>query len=105
MFVLGENKLPGGTLDRHSDACERSATGLVLAYRNIPEQVRPRLGRGNAVAAFMRLADAEDARAASEQLGSGHRFVLAQLTEAIGGSVADAADGTYASTAGEAGSS
>ena len=83
LFVLGADKLPGGTLDRLSDACERSATGLVLAYRNLPEHVRPRLGRGNAVAAFMRLTDAEDARAASEQLGTGHRFVLAQLTEAV----------------------
>jgi hypothetical protein len=105
LFVLGADKLHGGTLDRLSDACERSATGLVLAYRNIPEHVRPRLGRGNAVTAFMRQADAEDARAASEQLGTGHRFVLAQLTEAIGGSVADTADGAYASTAGEAGTS
>jgi hypothetical protein len=105
LFVLGADKLPGGTLDRLSDACERSATGLVLAYRNLPEHVRPRLGRGNAVAAFMRLADAEDARAASEQLGTGHRFVLAQLTEAIGGSAADTADGTYTSTASAAVSS
>src|SRR5690349_10196221 len=104
LFVLGADKLRGGTLDRLSDACERSATGLVLAYRSIPGHVRPRLGRGNAAVAFMRLADAEDARAASEQLGAGHRFVLAQLTEAIGASVADA-DGTYTSTAGEAGAS
>jgi hypothetical protein len=103
LFVLGADKLHGGTLDRLSDACERSATRLVLAYRNIPAHVRPRLGRGNAVAAFMRLADAEDARAASERLGTGHRFALAQLTEVIGGSVADTADGTYTSTAGEAG--
>jgi len=103
LFVLGADKLHGGTLDRLSDACERSATGLVLAYRNLPAHVRSRLGRGNAVAAFMRLADAEDARAASEQLGTGHRFALAQLTEAIGASVADTADGTYTSTAGEAG--
>jgi hypothetical protein len=105
LFVLGADKLRGDTLDRLGDACERTATGLVLAYRNIPEPVRSRLGRGNAVTAFMRLADAEDARVASEQLGAGHRFVLAQLTETIGGSVADTADGTYASTAAEAGSS
>ncbi|HEU5386929.1 MAG TPA: hypothetical protein VFV73_13590 [Streptosporangiaceae bacterium] len=105
LFVLGADKLRDGTLDRLSDACERSATGLVLAYRTITGHVRPRLGRGNAVVAFMRLADAEDARAASDQLGAGHRLVLAQLTEAIGASVADTADGTYTSTAGEAGAS
>jgi hypothetical protein len=104
LFVLGADKLRGDILDRLGDACEQTATGLVLAYRNIPEPIRSRLGRGNAVTAFMRLADAEDARAASEQLGAGHRFVLAQLTETIGGSVADTADGTYASTAAAAGS-
>ncbi|MGP0026682.1 MAG: hypothetical protein ACLPKE_25495, partial [Streptosporangiaceae bacterium] len=33
LFVLGADKLRGDTLDRLSDVCERSATGLVLAYR------------------------------------------------------------------------
>ena len=99
LFVLGADKLRGDTLDRLRDACERSATGLVLAYRDVPPHVRSRLGRGNAVVAFMRLAGAEDARAASEQLGTGHRFALAQLTETVGGSVPDPASGTYASTA------
>jgi hypothetical protein len=100
LFVLGADKLRGEVLDRLSDACERSATGLVLAHGSIPAHVRPRLGRGSAVAAVMRLADAEDARAASESLGTGPRFVLAQLTETIGGSVANTADGAYVSTAG-----
>jgi hypothetical protein len=97
LFVLGADRLRGDTLDRLSDACERSATGLVLAYRDIPAHVRSRLGRGNAVVAFMRLPGAEDARAASEQLGTGRRVALAQLTETIGGSVADTTGGTYTS--------
>ena len=100
LFVLGADKLRGEVLDRLSDACERSATGLVLAYGSIPAHARPRLGQGSAVAAVMRLADAADARAASESLGTGPRFVLAQLTETIGGSVANTADGAYVSTAG-----
>ena len=36
LFVLGADKLRDDTLDRLSDVCERSATGLVLAYRSIP---------------------------------------------------------------------
>ena len=36
LFVLGADKLRGDVLDRLTDACERSATGLVLAYRGIP---------------------------------------------------------------------
>jgi len=102
LFVLGADKLRGDVLDRLTDACERSATGLVLAYRGIPPQVRPRLGRGNAAVAFMRLGNAEEARAASEQIGTEHRFVLSQLTETIGVSVTDTTSSAYTSTTGSA---
>ena len=100
LFVLGADRLRGDTLDRLCDACESSGTGLVLAYRSIPPHVRQRLGRGNAAVAYMRLGNAEDAKAASEQLGTEHRFVLAQLTETVGLSVTDTAAGTYTSTTG-----
>jgi hypothetical protein len=100
LFVLGADKLRGDTLDRLSDVCEQSATGLVLAYRSIPPHVRQRLGRGNAAVAFMRLGNAEDAKAASEQLGTEHRFVLSQLTETIGVSVTDTTSSAYTSTTG-----
>jgi hypothetical protein len=100
LFVLGADRLRGDTLDRLCDACESAGTGLVLAYRVIPPHVRQRLGRGNAAVAFMRLGNAEDARAASEQLGTEHRFMLSQLTETIGLSVTDTTASTYTSTAG-----
>ncbi len=100
LFVLGADRLRGDVLDRLSDACERSATGLVLAYRGIPPHVRQRLGRGNAAVAFMRLGNAEEAKAASEQLGTEHRFVLSQLTETIGVSVTDTTSSAYTSTTG-----
>ncbi len=104
LFVLGADKLRGDVLDRFTDACERSATGLVLAYRGIPAQVRQRLGRGNAAVAFMRLGNAEEAKAASEQIGTEHRFVLSQLTETIGVSVTDTTSSAYTSTTGSANS-
>jgi hypothetical protein len=100
LFVLGADRLRGDVLDRLSDACESTGTGLVLAYRAVAPHVRPRLGRGNAAVAFMRLGNAEDARAASEQLGTEHRFVLSQLTETVGVSVTDTTGGSYTSTAG-----
>jgi len=100
LFVLGADKLRGDVLDRLGDACEGSATGLVLAYRGIPPHVRQRLGGGNAAVAFMRLGNAEDAKAASEQLGTEHRFVLSQLTETIGVSVTDTTSNAYTSTTG-----
>jgi hypothetical protein len=48
----------------------------------------------------MRLGNAEDAKAASEQLGTEHRFVLSQLTETIGVSVTDTTASAYTSTTG-----
>jgi hypothetical protein len=100
LFVLGADRLRGDALDRLADACEGTGAGLVLAYRAIPPPVRQRLGRGNAAVAFMRLGNAEDAKAASEQLGTEHRFVLSQLTETIGLSVTDTTSSAYTSTAG-----
>ena len=100
LFVLGADQLRGDTLDRLSDVCESTGNGLVLAYRTIPAHVKQRLGRGNAAVAFMRLGNAEDAKAASEQLGTEHRFVMSQLTETIGVSVTDTTASAYTSTTG-----
>jgi hypothetical protein len=100
LFVLGAEQLRGDLLDRLSDACESTGAGLVLSYRTIGPQVKERLGRGDAAVAFMRLGNAEDAKAASEQIGTEHRFVLAQLTETAGRSVTDTTTGSYTSTVG-----
>ena len=89
-------------LDRLCDACESTHTGLVLAYRSIPSQVRERIGRGNAAVAFMRLGNADDAKVASEQIGTEHRFVLSQLTDTVGASVTDTSGWSYTGTVGTA---
>jgi hypothetical protein len=102
LFLLGAERLRGDVLDRLTDACTVSRTGLVLAYRSIPASVRERLGRGNAAVAFMRLGNAADARAASEQIGTEHRFVLSQLTATVGTSVTDSTGDSYTSTVGTA---
>ena len=98
--LLGAEKLRGDVLDRLCDACESTRTGLVIAYRSVPAHVRERLGRGNAAVAFMRLGNAEDASAASEQIGTEQRFVLSQLTETIGTEVTDSIGDSYTSTVG-----
>lgn len=100
LFLLGAERLRDDVLDRLTDVCEDSRSGLVLGYRSIPPQVRQRIGRGNACVAFMRLGNAEDAKAASEQIGTEHRFVLSQLTETIGTSVTDTTGLSYTSTVG-----
>jgi hypothetical protein len=102
VLIAGAEQLRGDLLDRLTDACETTGTGLVLAYRSLPGHVRARLGRGNAAVAFMRLGNADDARVASEQLGTEHRFVIAQLTDTVGASVTDTAGQAYTSTVGTA---
>ena len=102
LLVAGGEKLRGELLDRLADACEASGTGLVLAYRSLPAHVRDRLGRGNAAVAFMRLGNAGDAKAASEQIGTVHRFVVSQLTDTVGDSVSGTASYSYTSTVGTA---
>ncbi len=103
LFVFGADRLRGDVIDRLCEACQGTGTGLVLAYHAMPAHVRHRLGRGNSVLAFMRLAGAEDAKEAGEQLGIEHRFVLGQLTEAAGFLVTDGPAGSYAPAPGAAG--
>jgi hypothetical protein len=100
--VAGAQALPGELIDRLAGACEATRTGLVVAYRSIPPHIAQRLGRGNAALAVMRLGNAEDAKAASEQIGAQHRFVLSQLTDTVGASVSDTAGDSYTSTVGTA---
>ena len=100
LCLAGADRLGGEVLDRLCDACESTRTGLVLAYRSIPVQVRERLGRGNAAVAFMRLGNAEDAKVAAEQIGTEHRFVLSQLTDTVGASVTGTSGWSYTSTVG-----
>jgi len=100
--LAGAEALPGEVIDRLAGACEATRTGLVVAYRSIPPPVAQRLGRGNAALAVMRLGNAADAKAASEQIGAEHRFVLSQLTDTVGASVTDTAGDSYTSTVGTA---
>jgi hypothetical protein len=102
LMLAGADKLRGDVLDRLTEACETTRTGLLLAYRSIPAHVKERLGRGNAAVAFMRLGNAEDAKVASEHIGTEHRFVLTQLTETVGASLTDTVSDSYTSTVGTA---
>jgi hypothetical protein len=102
LCLAGADKLRKEILDRLCDVCESTRTGLVLAYQSIPAQVKERLGRGNAAVAFMRLGNAEDAKVASEQIGTEHRFVLSQLTDTVGASITDTTGWSYTSTVGTA---
>ena len=101
IVLLGAERLPGDAVDRLCDATESAGAGLVLGYRSILPQVRERLGRGDAAVAFMRLGNAEEARFASEQIGTEHRLVLSQLTDTVGTSITETDGDSYTSTVGD----
>jgi hypothetical protein len=98
IVVLGAERLGPLALDRLTDACETAGAGLIVGYRSLPAHVRDRLGRGSAAVAYMRLGNAQDARAAAEQIGTEHRLVLSQLTQTVGDSVTLTAGDSYTST-------
>ncbi len=100
--LLGADRLGGDVLDRLMAACETARTGLVLAFGSIPAGVRERLGRGHAAVAFMRLGNGDEARAASELIGTEYRFVVSQITDTVGTSLTDTWGDSYTSTAGTA---
>jgi hypothetical protein len=102
LCLFGAERLGGDLVEAFTDACEVCRAGLVLAYRSIPAPVRERLGRGNAAVAFMRLGNGDDARAASELIGTEHRFVVGQLTDTVGTSLTGTWGDSYTSTVGTA---
>src|SRR5262249_12272133 len=63
---------------------------------------RERLARGNAAVAFMRLGNGDDARAASELIGTEHRLGMSQLTDTVGTSGTGTWGDSYTSTTGTA---
>lgn len=98
IFLCGAEKLRGDVIDRLTDACETTGTGLVLMYRSIPKQVRQRLGRGHAAVGFMRLGNADDARIAADYLGPGESLLVATVTEAAGAVLTGLPGDSYSST-------
>jgi hypothetical protein len=98
LFLCGAEKLRGDVLDRLTDACESTGTGLVLMYRSIPPHVKERLGRGHAAVGFMRLGNAEDARTAAQHIGPQHRLAVAGLTDSVGTAFAGSPGDSYTST-------
>ncbi|WP_231406028.1 hypothetical protein [Streptomyces clavuligerus] len=68
-------------LARH---CRRAEIRLILLMERLRGELRELLGSSDSAAVLMRLGNAQDATAAAEFIGRGHRLVLSQLTAQIG---------------------
>lgn len=91
LVIVGADEVSHLHLERLTDLCERRDIRLVLLFRHLRDASVRALGGG--AVGFMRLANHEEARQAAEFIGRQHKFMLSQLTRALGGndthSVAD----------------
>ena len=100
LVVCGADRLDVRNLERIDELAARSGIGLVTHWSTIPDEGASRIGSGNAIVGFMRLGNARDAQAASEQIGHHHVFVLSQLTENVSDTVTDTTGDSYTQTTG-----
>ncbi len=91
LVLVGADEISHLHIERLTDLCERRGIRLVLMFRHLRDATVQAIGGG--AVAFMRLANHEEARQASEFIGRHHKFAISQLTRTLGGndthSVAD----------------
>jgi hypothetical protein len=83
VIIAGADEIARSHLERLADACERRQVPLTLMFRHLREDALAVLGGGTA--AFMRLGHHGEAEQAAAYIGRQHKFVLSQLTAALGG--------------------
>jgi hypothetical protein len=81
-IVLGADDVHHKHLERLTAVCERGGIRLVLFFTHLRDHTQLLLGGGEVC--FMRLGNQPEARQAAEFIGYQHRFVLTQLTRAVG---------------------
>jgi hypothetical protein len=86
VIIAGADEITRPHLERLADACERRRVPLTLMFRHLREDALAMLGGGTA--AFMRLGHHAEAEQAASYIGRQHKFVLSQLTAALGGNEA-----------------
>jgi hypothetical protein len=100
LVVAGADHLGRESLEAMARQARRVGVRLVLLMERLRSELRELLGSSDSAAVLMRLGNAQDAAAAAEFIGRGHRFVLSQLTEQAGRTLTE---GTATSTGGAEG--
>jgi hypothetical protein len=81
-IVLGADDVHHKHLERLTAVCERNGIRLVLFFAHLRDHTQQLLGGGEVC--FMRLGNQAEAQRAAEFIGFQHRFLLTQLTRAVG---------------------
>ncbi len=80
LVVAGADNLAGESLEALARQARRQGLSLLYLFEHLRGDLRQLLGGGDSAAVLMRLGNAQEAAAAAEFIGRGHRFVLSQIT-------------------------
>ncbi|MFI6095430.1 hypothetical protein ACIA8G_07760 [Lentzea sp. NPDC051213] len=84
LVVAGADQIGLEALEAMARQARRSGVRLIFLIQHLRDDLRKLLGAGGTVTLLMQLGNGEEAAAAAEFIGRGHKFVLSQLTEQIG---------------------
>ncbi|MEU4740687.1 hypothetical protein AB0G02_09485 [Actinosynnema sp. NPDC023658] len=84
LFVVGADDIGLEGLESLARHCRRVGVRLILLLERLRGDLKELLGSSDSAAILMRLGNAQDAAAAAEFIGRGHKFVLSQVTAQVG---------------------
>lgn len=93
LVIIGADEVHHRSIEKLSTLCERRGIRLVLLFGHLRAESLHTIGGGEV--ALMRLGNHQEATAAADFIGKGHKFVLSQLTRTLGGNDTHTLADTY----------
>lgn len=84
LVVAGADHMGRDSLEALTRQARRVGVRLVLLLERLHGQMQQLLGSSDSAAILMKLGNAQEAAAAAEFIGRGHKFVLSQVTHQVG---------------------
>ncbi|MEV6131987.1 hypothetical protein AB0M05_35245 [Streptomyces violaceusniger] len=84
LVVAGADDIGLESVEALAKRCRRVGVRLILLIERLRGDLKELLGSSDSAAILMRLGNAQDAAAAAEFIGRGHKMVLSQLTAQVG---------------------
>ena len=84
LVIAGADRMSRDSLEALTRQARRAEIRLVLLLEHLRGEIQQLLGNANSAAILMQLGNAQEAAAAAEFIGRGHKFVLNQITRQVG---------------------
>ncbi|SDL97052.1 hypothetical protein SAMN04488074_11531 [Lentzea albidocapillata subsp. violacea] len=94
LVVAGADQIGLEALEAMARQARRSGVRLIFLIQHLRDDLRKLLGAGGTATLLMQLGNGEEAAAAAEFIGRGHKFVMSQLTEQIGKTLTEGTSNT-----------